>query len=110
MKKMIIILVFGIMTTLVAFSQQDIAQNSDSLRLRNKFGQLSNDTTNANRAYRNQGKDKFIDLDGDGINDNRCGRGMGLKKGNGLHNCLPQTKGGKGCPNMKTPPQQGPKK
>lgn len=109
MKRIVIILAFTLIATFTAYSQ-DIAQNNDSLRLRNRNEIQLNDTANSSRAYRNQGKDKFIDLDGDGINDNRCGRGMGLKKGNGQHNCLPGTNARNGSPNGKCPVPRGPKK
>lgn len=51
-------------------------------------------------GIKNANTDKFIDADGDGINDARCGRGMGLGKGLGKHNCEPgnceNNKSGKG--------------
>jgi hypothetical protein len=86
MKNLIYIVIIGIFTVSLAFSQDYAYSGADSSGLQKKERMRNtSDSTRMNRGN----QDKFIDNDGDGINDVRCGRGMGLGKGLGKHNCEP---------------------
>lgn len=87
MTKYALILILGLFSTTIIYSQDFAFSSGDSSHIQKRERvRMNQDTTQMHVNH----TDKFIDNDGDGINDVRCGRGMGLGKGLGKHNCVPE--------------------
>jgi hypothetical protein len=87
MKNSIIALLISVFSVTIVYSQDLAYSGGDSTQSR-KTDRVRVQPELS--THPNMNNDKFIDNDGDGINDARCGRGMGLGKGLGKHNCVPE--------------------